>query len=643
MPDPVSRKPNAPRTTSLAPVRNRLPGLDGLRAIAAALVLVYHLLPGVADAGFAGVDVFFVLSGFLITSLLLDELARTGRIDVHAFWLRRFRRLVPAVAATCVGACALALVVGGDALVALPRQVIGALTGAYNWVEIAAGSSYFEQSSPLLFTNMWSLAVEQQFYLVWPVLLVLLVKASKRARIEVALGLAAVSIALHAVLAPAHLSRAYMGTDAHLWGLMLGATLAFAVPHALRVGESRHPRCRDWGWAGVAALAATIVLAVVLPEEAMYPWGMVLVSGAAAVVIRSLIPDVSASGPAAVLVRVLDSRPLVWLGERSYGIYLWHWPLWVLAFYAAPLASPALVAALVVPASVLIAAASYRWIETPIRREGFVEWAKGLVGQVREASPRRRAAVLAAPLLVVALASSALVVSPNRPSAALAVEAGAQALDRATRSGARAEQSGAQSGVADAAQSAASATSAPAEDSDAAEAAQSADAAQSAPSVPGEEITLIGDSVALGASGALTRAYPGIAIDAAVSRPMADAPGIIDALAQQGALRHFVVVSLATNAIVTDDQIATLVGEVGPTRELVLVTGFGPARCTWIPPANEAIGRAAAKYRNVVVADWSARISARTDLLAGDSVHPVSDEGEELYVDALRSAFAAAR
>ena len=150
----------------------RIGGLDGLRAIAVALVLVYHLIPGVLPGGMVGVDAFFVISGFLITSLLLLEQRRTGRIDLRRFWIRRLRRIVPALVAAVAVVVALAACIGGDALLAVRRQVLSSILLVYNWAEIIGGSSYFDQTQPLLLTNVWSLAVEEQFYLLWPLVIV---------------------------------------------------------------------------------------------------------------------------------------------------------------------------------------------------------------------------------------------------------------------------------------------------------------------------------------------------------------------------------------------------------------------------------------------------------------------------------------
>lgn len=143
----------------------RILGLDGLRAIAAFIVVVYHLIPGVADVGYIGVDMFFVISGFLISSLLMKEHEAQGSISIGRFWVRRIRRLVPAVLVATMGALALARLFGGDTLTQLRWQALGAVTGSYNWLQIVHSSSYFDQQSPLLLNNMWSLAVEQQFYI----------------------------------------------------------------------------------------------------------------------------------------------------------------------------------------------------------------------------------------------------------------------------------------------------------------------------------------------------------------------------------------------------------------------------------------------------------------------------------------------
>lgn len=629
----ASSTPSEPTPTLTT--RRRLQGLDGMRGIAAMFVLVYHLLPQYAKAGFAGVDIFFVLSGFLITLLLIDRLDSTGSLGIGHFWIRRFRRLVPAAVTTCIGAGILALLSGTDALVALPRQVVGVLTGTYNWLEIISGASYFEQQSPLLLTNAWSFAVEQQFYVIWPLILLLLVRLPKHLRIWIALGIGGASTAWHAVLVGQDLSRAYMGTDTHLWGLMIGAALAFAVPNAMQMVDERAKHAGYIGFFGVISFFATMFLMTVLPESFMYPWGMVIVSLTTAFTIRGLLPDVSYAGTARLLRKVLELRPLVWLGERSYGIYLWHWPLWVLAFYVAPQMSLSMSATLVSVASVLFAALSYRFIETPIRRVGFLQWCRIVWSGFLTLTGKVRIVIAVIVLVIASLFAVALCFSPNQSSAQIAIEQGAMSAPASD-----AMTSGSQS--ADAASSGDQSQSET--QSDAQSGAQSGEPEfirrydYTQPQVTGEEITIIGDSVTLGSSAALSEAFPGVYVDAEVSRSVLAAGPIIDSLNAQGLLREYVVISLATNAVVTDDQIDALVAQIGPERKLILVTAFGPARTTWIPPANDTIWRAATRYRNVFAADWANPISRHPEDLAGDSVHPATDQGHQIYVEAIRSA-----
>ena len=219
-------------TPSPAPDRFRVPGLDGIRALAVTTVIVFHLLPGTLVGGYLGVDIFFVVSGCLITTLLLRERAATGRISLRGFWTRRARRLLPALGLLLLACCTAALIVGGDVLVGLGTQVVGAITFSSNWLFIAQGSSYFGETVPELFRNLWSLAVEEQFYVVWPLLVVvLLVRIPRWARLVLIAALAIASAAWMAVSVPADgvafdPTRVYYGTDTHAFGLAIGAFLA---------------------------------------------------------------------------------------------------------------------------------------------------------------------------------------------------------------------------------------------------------------------------------------------------------------------------------------------------------------------------------------------------------------------------------
>ena len=619
---PSTQRSTSPPPAGAAPPRGRIGGLDGLRAIAVAVVLVYHLLPGLLPGGMVGVDAFFVISGFLITSLLLVERRTTGRIDVRRFWTRRLRRIVPALLVAVAATVAAAACLGGDVLLAVRRQVIGSVLLVYNWVEIVAGSSYFDQTQPLLLTNVWSLAVEEQFYLVWPlVIIVLLARGVSRQRVRVGallalvLSLASAVWALRLVRDGAPVSRVYMGTDTHAFGLMLGA--AWALWHGRATeGADLEPQPaglrRVRGAAGWAGLAGLLVLARVAGETAADGGSgpepaLIIASVCALAVVQALTGEVAgADGPARRLMSLLEARPLKWLGERSYGLYLWHWPLGVLAFYAIPpTANPWVVAVGVLGLTLCAAELSYALIETPVRRDGLLVRLRRVARlRPRQMVPAGGGATALVLLLVLAFASQ-----PAQSAAQQAIAIGTGHLSAPSAAPAPA------------------ATAAPA---------QSAPEPSAAP-FTGGEVVVVGDSVTIAAAPSLEADLPGIAVNAEVSRSVYAALPALQAMDAGGA-RPCVVVALATNGSVETDQLDAILSYLGPDRRLVLVTAHGPARTTWIPPANETIRAFAQAHPDqVAVADWDAAVAARPDLLVDDQVHPVP-EGAQLYAQTVTDA-----
>ncbi|RMH72593.1 MAG: acyltransferase, partial [Actinomyces sp.] len=345
--------------------------LDGLRGVAVAAVVAYHVRPDLVPGGFLGVDVFFVLSGYLITSLLLAEHRRTGRIDLAAFVRRRVRRLLPAlfvvVAASVVWG---ALVLEGAELDRLREQVWSTCTYLTNWQLVATGESYFGAfvvPSPL--RHAWSLAVEEQFYLVWPLTVVVVARWGRRAVGVVALVAAGISaVVLAATFDAADPSRAYFGTDSRILEPLIGAALAAAAPlarvaHPDRIAALRLPVARRVGGVVVAGTGLVLAAAFLGADDrgaAYYRGGAVAVAVASGLLVVALAADVPGA-------RVLAWRPLVAVGTISYGIYLWHWPVLVAVRHAEP--DPGTAASLAaVGASVALAAASYHLLERPVRR-----------------------------------------------------------------------------------------------------------------------------------------------------------------------------------------------------------------------------------------------------------------------------------
>jgi len=575
------------------PDRFRVPGLDGIRALAVATVIVFHLLPGTLIGGYLGVDIFFVVSGFLITTLLLREHSATGRISLRGFWTRRARRLLPALGLLLLACCTAALVIGGDVLVGLGTQAVGALTFSSNWLFIAEGSSYFGETVPELFRNLWSLAVEEQFYVVWPLLVViLLVRIPRWARLLLIAALATASAVWMAVSVPAEgaafdPTRVYYGTDTHAFGLAIGAFLAVLLLGRGVGGEGMTSRVVrvTLGLGGTLAVAGLIALAVVLPGNAplAYRGGLVVVSLLSAVAISALLV------PRSLFARALDLAPIRWVGVRSYGLYLWHWPVFVLVGAALPTwpregPEAWAIGGIALALTVVAAALSYRFLEQPIRRYGF----RGTARAILDVAPRSRRAVGAmfGMLLATALVGAsvfALVADPGRGEAQVYIEAGQEAIEDAGEP-------------------------APAEADD----------------VPndvttGDEITAIGDSVLLAAAPALQAAYPGIVIDAAVSRSMYSAPGIVQGQLDAGTLRPVVVIALGTNGPIERSTLEQVRDMIGPQRELVVVNAQAPRG--WIPGVNAELSSFALVYRNVELANWHDAIQPHLGEMARDQVH----------------------
>jgi peptidoglycan/LPS O-acetylase OafA/YrhL len=394
------------------PFPRTIPGLDGVRALAVALVLAYHAGIAGAGGGFFGVDVFFVLSGFLITSLLLDRRGRHGSISLASFWAGRARRLLPALL-LMVNAVVLwtVFVLPPGALPSLRGDVVAALLYVANWHFVSTASNYFAGGatpSPLLHT--WSLAIEEQFYLVWPIVLVLVLRMTRPLRrlgvlcAAGAVGSATVMAVLYRAGAP--VSRLYYGTDTHAEPLLVGALLAVVLSGwAQRRGSwapsSKARTAAVAAFAGVGALAALLVLANSMTGSGAFTYegGYSLVSVAAAVLIWSVV-----AAPKGPVPSVLTRRPLRWLGRVSYGVYLWHYPVFVLVLTHAStgLAGWPLVAARL-GLTLTLAAVSYYAVEAPIRSGRFWRRLGGFVAAVPAVAGSLLAALLLSPLPAVAL------------------------------------------------------------------------------------------------------------------------------------------------------------------------------------------------------------------------------------------------
>ncbi|GAA2045192.1 hypothetical protein GCM10009819_35620 [Agromyces tropicus] len=610
----------------------RIAGLDGLRAIAVVLVIAFHAFPGAVPGGFVGVDVFFVISGFLITGLLLQRPVQGAAL--RGFWVRRARRLLPALLLVLVAATAVAGMIGGDVLVGIGWQLLGGLTFSFNWLAIANGADYFAATSPELFRNLWSLAIEEQFYLVWPfaVIGVVALLRAGRARTAVAL-VAAAGLCSAAAMALAWApgtdpTTVYYGTATHGFGLLCGAALAVRRAAVPVPAVARRPLLRRVaaGTAGAAALAAIVAAGFLLREDdpATYRGGLFGVAVATTVLIAAITAEPR-------LGALLDARPLRAVGVRSYGLYLWHWPILVLLAAAlGPGATerrlPIGVVAVVLTA--ICAAASYRWLEEPVRRLGVRGALRGAGAGLVRGSAGERLALTASIVVAGVLGAgsvAAVASAPTASEAQAAVERGLAALSTPEP-----EASAARTPAADAspAPEATGPTAAAPPPTAAAE-------PQPPPPPPGDVVTAIGDSVMLAAAPELQAELPGIVVDATVSRQPREGPGIVEALAASGRLRPYVVIDLGTNGDFPDWVLQDMVDLAGPDRHVVFVTVAGPME--WTANVNARIARVAAANPGVQVADWEAAIDGHADLLASDGIHPGPSAGG-IYADAVAAA-----
>ena len=613
-------------------------------------VVGFHEGASELSGGFLGVDVFFVLSGFLITDLLVSQYDRLGRLDLKDFWSRRARRLLPALALMLIVVTAAATVTEPGQRASLRLALLAAVTYTSNWYQILHHVSYFASlglfTAPPPLDHLWSLAIEEQFYLIWPLLLWLLIFRlnGRRARVTATLILAAMSaLAMALEYSPGDPSLVYYGTDTHASALLIGAALALTFPLAT-LASLPAAQVRRLDAAGVIGLVLLAWAAGHFSgnDRAVYPAGLILAAAGAA----GLVAAAAGTG---VIAAMTGLAPLRWVGIRSYGIYLWHWPVIALAgAIAGPGPTSAWLWLLEAGVTIVLACTSWRFVEAPILRDGFLatcnRWRLLVDEALRPVGARRRAApmvVAAATLAAVAVASYGITRPPGSaaPAGLLRQVAEGQRISAASQATAAAQPTrlGPAGPPAPVPASPAPVPASPAPVPASPTPTCRTDAAQPT-NVSGRQVTAIGDSVMVASAAALDAALPGVYINAQVGRAMVNGLTVIQGLAARGELRHFVVVGLGTNGPVSAAQIRQLRRLIGPDRDLILVNTYGPM--PWESSVNKVLDAAARHTAHVSLADWHAAIAGHTGLLWPDGIHP-QPSGAKVYARVVLAAIAA--
>lgn len=600
-------------------VRRRFVGLNGLKGIALIAIVLYHCDQGTLRGGFLGVDIFFTISGFLIFSSLLNHIDSGKGIGFKEYYLKRLRRIYPALILMIPVTVSLAWFINQDMLVGINNQIVTAMLGCYNWYAIGSGANYFSQMNPDMFRHLWFMSVLMQFYLLAPLLIYLLRKILVRwVPVAVLAGLAvcsALSMGLqyHPGTDP---TRVYFGSDTHAMGLWLGAMLAWLLM-IIRRGNGRPEETAIMErarlvWSKIGPAAAFVALLILLwmmqhveQGPAAFYGGIFAASLLSVVLVAGSIPFGS------WMQDLLVFKPFDVAGRYSYGIYLWHWPLWLftkamfLQWGARHLGWMLLIT---LALTACCTAMSWKLVEQPVARGGFIAMIRPLPENGMW-DVTRCWITIAVVLSTCLMSGYAVANAPKQTSVERALEENAKMLK---------EQQG-----------------------------MHLDFDRKHPPAPkkpaytmpdGQQMVAFGDSVMLASSKGLQSVFPGITVDAETSRSMTKALGLIDqAKSQPEGLRQWVLVGLATNSAVTDGQLNDILNDIGPDHVLVLINAHAPV--SWVPGTNDALSNfAAAHSDNVVLVDWDATISAHPDELAGDGIHP--GMSNTLYAQAVKDAIA---
>lgn len=593
---------------AIASQRSYMPALDGLRALSVIAVVAYHLNFSFAQGGLMGVNVFFVLSGFLITDILLHEWQEYGKINLRQFWLHRMRRLLPALFTMLLLVVGFMAITQPTYLEQFYGDILSAIFYVSNWWYIFHHVSYFSQygvQSPFL--HLWSLAVEEQFYLVWPILLLFGLRFLRTRGwlfLLIILGSIASALAMAFLYQPfMDPSRVYYGTDTRAFSLLIGAALALLMIRQKPVQKST--KKISWSFDAVGILSLLILLLVMVfsneYQPTLYQGGMVFLSLVTAALIAVL------AHPGSRLGAVFSFRPLRYLGQRSYGIYLWHYPIIVLT---TPIINASGTNCLLIisqiTASLIMADLSWRFIETPIRH-GKLPFSHRH-RKKQELSAKNSSTKFYRNTFVVITCFSFLILGvgyadlnkmskSDTVSAKIIASRHTQLKPGYTQTKPVITQKPKPSWH----------KNLPAKVQ-----------VQQVTRVVGKEVTAIGDSIMIDIKPYLQRDLPGIWVDGMVGRQMYQLENTLTQLRANRHLRANLIIELGTNGSFNETSIATLLRSLHEKRIIIVNTRVPRS---WQESVNESLAQLVAQVPHALLVNWYKASANHNTYFSPDGVH----------------------
>ena len=569
--------------------------IDGLRAIAVTAVILYHLGINWIPGGFLGVDLFFVISGYVITRLLLDSIMSKGALDLREFYWARMRRLVPALLFMLAGTTFVIAAWKPDAIHRFLSDLPYVLTGSENWHLVGVHQDYFQAiGRPPLLQHIWSLGVEIQFYALWPLILLAILRYFGKKRVaQISLAIAFISglaLFIYSIQVDStqtnNISHIYFGTDTHSLGLFLGAALAVSwIPKNLNKNISQ--RAQDFvdgiGVFGLLGLLCTFFF-IEESNPALYRLAFPLAALFGCAIITSLVHPASRFAP------LLSARPIVWIGQRSYGIYLWHWVIFQVTRPNVDLAGASWA---INCARILIVIAladiSLRWVEIPIRRGTLANWFRGM--KYRTKVTQRNQKIWVALVLFGFVASTGgaawAALNQDKPNAAPSTTSLSPTLSN-----------------------------------------------KSVTSTTKPGLWVTGDSIILGIRDKLQSHFPIELINARVGRQIGELIQVVTT-DRPGLEQSKVIFDIGNNNHLTESDVRTLFELLKNQPEMIVVDSAVPR--VWRDDNNRIIRLVLADYPQARLIDWATISQGHPEYFAPDGVH-LSDVGGDVYVSAILEA-----